>query len=114
MVDIDLGECDVIWAGELGCQRVIRRRDSFAWSAPISVDYLSIRPRLAIALVVQRGRQGLGGAGSRCSEYLQSATTRREEVRSDENCSFDEISMTDMVKLGGMSVEWRVEEDGKM
>lgn len=39
VVDIDLGECDVIWAGELGRQRVIRRRNSFAWSAPISMDY---------------------------------------------------------------------------
>ena len=39
VVDIDLGECDVIWAGELGRQRVIRRRNSFAWSAPIGVDY---------------------------------------------------------------------------
>jgi hypothetical protein len=101
VVDIDLGECDEIRAGELGRQRVIRRCNSFAWSAPIGVDYSSIRPGLAIALLVRRERQGLGGAGSRGGKHLQSATTRRDELRSDVNCSFDEISMTDMVKLGG-------------
>jgi hypothetical protein len=100
VVNIDLGECDLIRAGELGRQRVIRRRNGFAWSAPVSVDYSSIKSRSAIALAVRRGRRVLGGAGSR-GKYLQSATTRREEVRSDENCSFDEISTTDMVKLGG-------------
>jgi hypothetical protein len=34
-LNIDLGECDEIRAGELGRQRVIRRCNSFAWSAPI-------------------------------------------------------------------------------
>jgi hypothetical protein len=103
VVDINLGKRDLVRAGKLGRQRVIRRCNSFAWSAPVGVDYLYINQRSAIALVLRRGRQGLGGAGSRRGggEYLQSATTRREEVRSEENCPFEEISTTDMMRLGG-------------
>lgn len=38
VVDINLGECDGIGAGELSRQGVISGRDSFAWSAPVGVD----------------------------------------------------------------------------
>lgn len=39
VVDIDLGECDLVRAGQLGCERIISGRNGFAWSAPVGVDY---------------------------------------------------------------------------
>ena len=39
LVDIDLGECDAVGAGELRCELIVGGGDGFAWSAPVCVDY---------------------------------------------------------------------------
>lgn len=43
LVTVDLGKCDLVRAGQLPRQRVVDGGDGFAWSAPVGVDYISIR-----------------------------------------------------------------------
>ena len=52
VVDIDLGKCDGIGAGKLGGQRIIGGCNSFAWSAPVGVDYSGVTRMSATGSVV--------------------------------------------------------------